>query len=84
MRDVMREIYNVGVAGNTEENAVLDQPNTLGLFMAYDSYKNEIIDNTSYTKGGDARFAAVTEQSMSCPVILLFTVIQSTNAVQVC
>ena len=32
----------------------------------------------------DAHFAAVTEQSMSCPVILLFTVIRSTNAVQVC
>ena len=25
----------------------------LGLFIAYDSYKNEIIDNISYTKGGD-------------------------------
>ena len=53
LRDVMSEIYNVGAAGNTEENAILDQPNTLGLFMAYDSYKNEIVDNTSYTKGGD-------------------------------
>ena len=51
--DVLREIYNVGAIGSTEENAILDQPNMLGLFMAYDSYKNEIIDNTSYTKGGD-------------------------------
>ena len=53
LEDVIKEIYNVGAARNTEEIAVLDQPNTLGLFMAYDSYKNEIIDNTSYTKGGD-------------------------------
>lgn len=51
--DVLREIYNLGAVGSTEENAILDQPNMLGLFMAYDSYKNEIIDNTSYTKGGD-------------------------------
>lgn len=25
----------------------------LGLYIAYDSYKNEIIDNVQYTKGGD-------------------------------
>lgn len=35
------------------EKTILEQPNMLGLFIAYDSYKNEIIDNISYTKGGD-------------------------------
>ena len=50
---VMTEIYNVGAVGKTEGNTILEQPNMLGLFIVYDSYKNEIIDNTSYTKGGD-------------------------------
>ena len=50
---VMTEIFNVGAVGETRENTILEQPNMLGLFIAYDSYKNEIIDNTSFTKGGD-------------------------------
>nr|WP_300776209.1 hypothetical protein [uncultured Acetatifactor sp.] len=50
---VMTEIFNVGAVGETRENTILEQPNMLGLFIAYDFYKNEIIDNTSFTKGGD-------------------------------
>ncbi len=50
---VMTEIFNVGTVGKSEGNTILEQPNMLGLFIAYDSYKNEIIDNISYTKGGD-------------------------------
>lgn len=50
---VMTEIFNVGAVGETGGNTILEQPNMLGLFIAYDSYKNEIIDNTSFTKGGD-------------------------------
>ena len=53
LSDVMTEIFQVGSVGETRENKILEQPNMLGLFIAYDSYKNEIIDNTSYTKGGD-------------------------------
>ena len=53
LSDVMTEIFQVGAVGETRENTILEQPNMLGLFIAYDSYKNEIIDNTSYTKGGD-------------------------------
>ncbi len=50
---VMTEIFNVGTVGKSEGNTILEQPNMLGLFIAYDSYKNEIIDNISCTKGGD-------------------------------
>ena len=53
LSDVMTEIFQVGAVGETRENTILEQPNMLGLFIAYDSYKNEIIDNTSFTKGGD-------------------------------
>ena len=53
LSDVMTEIFQVGAVGETRENTILEQPNMLGLFIAYDSYKNEIIDNTSYIKGGD-------------------------------
>ena len=53
LSDVMTEIFQVGAVGETRENTILEQPNMRGLFIAYDSYKNEIIDNTSYTKGGD-------------------------------
>ena len=52
---VLTEIYNVGTVGQTEgqTSSILESPNMLGLFIAYDSYKNEIIDSTKYTKGGD-------------------------------
>lgn len=54
LRDVMDEIFSVGTVSKArEKRAILEQPNMLGLFIAYDSYKNEIIDNLSYTKGGD-------------------------------
>lgn len=53
LEDVMEEIFNVGSVSNPMERKILEQPNALGLFMAYNSYKNEIIDNTAYTKGGD-------------------------------
>ena len=49
----MSEIYNVGAVSNVKEKNILEQNNMLGLFIAYNSYKNEIIDNTMYTKGGD-------------------------------
>ncbi len=34
---VMTEIFNVGAVGETRENTILEQPNMLGLFIAYDS-----------------------------------------------
>ncbi len=52
LHDALTEIYKIGT-DNGETSFVLNQPNMLGLFIAYDSYKNEIIDNTLYTKGGD-------------------------------
>lgn len=55
LSDVIEEIYGVGTVSkeNNIESGILEQPNMLGLFIAYDSYKNEIIDNTQYIKGGD-------------------------------
>lgn len=53
LQDVLKEIYRRGAADDTEESPILEQPNPWGLFIAYDSYKNEIIDDLSYTKGGD-------------------------------
>lgn len=50
---VMEEIFNVGSVSNAKEKLLLEQPNMFGLFMAYDSYKYEIIDSTKYVKGGD-------------------------------
>ena len=51
--DVMQEIFNVGSVSNPKEKPLLEQPNMFGLFIAYNSYKCEIIDNVAYTKGGD-------------------------------
>lgn len=53
LNHVMMEIYNVGAVSKVEEKSILEKPNMLGLFIAYNSYKNEIIDHTLYTKGGD-------------------------------
>ena len=53
MDNVITEIYNIGTSNHSEEKSILGQPNMLGLLIAYDSYKNEIIDHTLYTKGGD-------------------------------
>ena len=55
LNGILTEIYDVGLVSKDSEStsSVLNQPNMLGLFIAYDSYKNEIIDNTLYTKGGD-------------------------------
>ena len=56
LNDVLTEIFDVGTVSKEdkeETSSVLNRPNMLGLFIAYDSYKNEIIDNTLYTKGGD-------------------------------
>ena len=50
--DILTEIFSIGT-DNEKTTSVLKQPNMLGLYIAYDSYKNEIIDNTQYTKGGD-------------------------------
>ena len=53
--DILSEIYDTGTVSKADENtsSMLNQINMLGLFIAYDSYKNEIIDHTLYTKGGD-------------------------------
>lgn len=53
LEGVLEEIYGVGAVGAEGAKPLLEQPNMLGLFIAYDSYKNEIIDNIRYTKGGD-------------------------------
>ncbi|MDE7325909.1 MAG: hypothetical protein K2N63_06505 [Lachnospiraceae bacterium] len=53
LSDVMEEIFNVGSVSNAKEKPLLEQPNMFGLFIAYNSYKYEIIDNTKYVKGGD-------------------------------
>ncbi len=52
---ILNEIYDVGTVNNEKETAssVVNQSNMFGLFIAYNSYKNEIIDNILYTKGGD-------------------------------
>ncbi len=52
---VVEAIYQVGAVSKSKEPAesLLERPNMFGLFIAYDSYKNEIIDSLSYTKGGD-------------------------------
>lgn len=51
--DVMEEIFNVGSVSMAKEKPLLEQPNMFGLFIAYNSYKNEIIDDENYVKGGD-------------------------------
>lgn len=53
--DVIEEIYRVGTVGGDKagQDSILERPNMLGLFIAYDSYQMEIIDSISYTKGGD-------------------------------
>lgn len=55
LSDVLSEIFQVGSALGDEagEGSILNQPNMLGLFIGYDSYRCEIIDNISCTKGGD-------------------------------
>ncbi len=51
--DVMEEIFNVGCVSRAEEKLLLEQPNMFGLFISYNSYKCEIIDDENYVKGGD-------------------------------
>ena len=56
--DIRNDIYGNGRVTNVsedceEEVSVLQQPNMLGLFISYNSYKFEIIDNIQYVKGGD-------------------------------
>lgn len=55
LSDALSEIFRVGTVSGDEagEESILNRPNMLGLFIGYDSYQCEIIDNTSYTKGGD-------------------------------
>lgn len=53
LSDVTEEIYNVGMAVSDEEKTLLEQPNMFGLYISYNSYNCEIIDDTRYTKGGD-------------------------------
>lgn len=52
LEDMLTEIYNIGTC---QENtaSILNQPNMLGLYITYDSYKIEIIDDLQYKKGGD-------------------------------
>ena len=53
--NILQDIFSNGKVGEDDEriSSVLEQPNMLGLFIAYDSYKCEIIDHTQYVKGGD-------------------------------
>lgn len=56
--NIRQEMFGKGCAvdyGKDNKNALsaLERPNMLGLFIAYDSYKYEIIDHTKYVKGGD-------------------------------
>ncbi|MDE6363069.1 MAG: hypothetical protein K2O40_06680 [Lachnospiraceae bacterium] len=53
LSDVLPEIFNVGCVSDVKEKSILEQANMLGLYIAYNSYKCEIIDNTMYVKGGD-------------------------------
>lgn len=53
LSDVMPEIFNVGCVSDVREKSILERANMLGLYIAYNSYKYEIIDNTKYVKGGD-------------------------------
>lgn len=46
LREIFREV-------GEDEFLIINKPNMLGLLISYDSYKNEIIDNVWYTKGGD-------------------------------
>lgn len=55
LTDVIEDVYNVGIVSKDQEetSSLLNQPNMLGLYIGYNSYQMEIIDNTLYTKGGD-------------------------------
>ncbi len=54
-RPILEEIFSTGSVSARDEKKsdVLQQANMLGLFIAYDSYKCELIDHSAYTKGGD-------------------------------
>ena len=53
--NLLMDIFSAGEAEVDSERAssLLKDPNMLGLLIAYNSYKFEIIDNTQYVKGGD-------------------------------
>ncbi|NLL50833.1 MAG: hypothetical protein GX245_06340 [Eubacteriaceae bacterium] len=51
--EALTEVYNIRTVSNVKEKSILKQPNVLGLLITYNSYKNEIINHTHYTKGGD-------------------------------
>lgn len=53
--EILSEIFSTGSVSKDREETTseLEQPNMLGLFIAYDSYKIEIIDHEQFTKGGD-------------------------------
>ncbi|MDE7415576.1 MAG: hypothetical protein K2N44_04545 [Lachnospiraceae bacterium] len=53
--NILQDIFGNGKVRKDGERilSVLERPNMLGLFIAYDSYKYEIIDHTKYVKGGD-------------------------------
>lgn len=54
LHGVLEEIYNIGTAaGDEKTSSILNRQNMLGLLITYDSYKMEIIDDPTYTKGGD-------------------------------
>ena len=86
LRDVLREIYNVGAVGSTEENAILDQPNMLGCLWHTIHIKMKSLTIHPIQKAGmaDVPFAAAMGQYMSCLVILPFIAIRSMNAILVC
>lgn len=59
--NIRNDIYDAGSVSRVftvpedhgDELSALQQPNMLGLFISYNSYKFEIIDNIQYVKGGD-------------------------------
>lgn len=59
--NIRNDIYDAGIVSRAltvsedheDEISALQQPNMLGLFISYNSYKFEIIDNIQYVKGGD-------------------------------
>lgn len=55
--DILERIFSEGTVSQSRESeetlSALDQNNMLGLFIAYNAYKIEIIDHTQFTKGGD-------------------------------
>lgn len=53
LEKVLDEIFNIESVQNKKEDEILCAPNMFGLYINYDSYKYEIIDDENYIKSGD-------------------------------